>query len=62
MPQNDTEVIGNLAIATGNKQIMSQKTAVKYNPFVTDSDAELASILAEEQAAASSLLSGTAGF
>ena len=59
MPQNDTETITNLTTATGNKAIMSQKTAVYQNPWVSDPAAELLQIQEEEKAANDALLAGS---
>lgn len=40
MPENIKEKIENLSIAAGGKPIISQETAVKLNPLVTDADTE----------------------
>ncbi|MXV16845.1 phage portal protein [Hufsiella ginkgonis] len=40
-PNNEKEEIEILSVAAGGKPIMSQRTAVKLNPFVTDVDEEM---------------------
>ena len=41
MPRNDQEIINMLITATGNKQIMSQETAVENNPFTVNTEREM---------------------
>lgn len=44
LPANEKEEIENLMAATGQKPIMSQKSAVKFNPYIDDPEAELQEI------------------
>lgn len=48
MPQNDQEIINTLITATGNKQIMSQETAVENNPFTVNTEREMEMIKENE--------------
>ena len=53
LPRNEAEEIDTLTTATGGKAVMSQKTAIKYNPFVQNADAEIDVIAKEAEEAAS---------
>jgi len=44
MPQNDEELIRMLTTATGNRAVMSRKTAVANNPFVSNVEREMEEI------------------
>jgi hypothetical protein len=48
MPSNVQEMINILMTATGNKPIMSRKTAVENNPFVVNPETELEDIKDDE--------------
>jgi SPP1 family phage portal protein len=50
LPKNDTEIIEMLATATGNKPIISRKTAVSLNPLVQDPETEISNLEAEDKA------------
>lgn len=50
LPKNDTEKIDMLATATGNKPIVSRKTAVALNPLVQDPETEMANLEEEDSA------------
>jgi len=50
MPENLIETIEMLSNAVGGKPIMSTKTAVKINPMVKDSDAEIIELETEGKA------------
>ncbi len=47
LPSNLQEIISTLAIATGNKAIMSQETAVQKNPMIIDVSMEMERLTAE---------------
>lgn len=49
LPKNEQEKVDMLMTATGNKPILSRKTAVALNPFVEDPEKELANIQEEAQ-------------
>ncbi|WP_142783364.1 phage portal protein [Changchengzhania lutea] len=49
LPENLKEIIEILSDATGNKPVMSQKTAVSFNPLVNNNDEELENIKSEGQ-------------
>lgn len=48
MPRNDKEEMDTLTTATGGKAVLSRKTAITNNLFVSDPDMELEEILKEE--------------
>lgn len=48
LPSNETDLINMLSTATGAKPIMSQRSAVKINPFVDDPDTEMEEIEKEQ--------------
>ncbi len=48
LPANDQELINLLVTATGNKAIISQKSAVSANPFVVDAEKEMEDIKDDE--------------
>jgi SPP1 family phage portal protein len=52
LPRNEKEELETLNIGAGGKAVMSQKTAVKNNPYVQDSEAEMEQIKEEENNAA----------
>lgn len=52
LPRNEKEEMETLTTGTGGKAVMSQKTAVKNNPFVQNADAEMEAIEAEAKEAA----------
>lgn len=47
LPKNEAEIIDMLNVATGNKPVLSQESAVALNPLVTDAAAELEKIKAQ---------------
>lgn len=49
LPQHDEETIQNLVLATGNKAILSQQSAVEQNPLVENSTEEMKRIEADQQ-------------
>lgn len=50
LPSSEEDLITSLVTAAGGKPIISQKTAVKLNPYVTDPEAEIEEIKSEEMA------------
>lgn len=50
LPENTTELIDTLTTATGGKAVMTVETAVKHNPFVSNSDEESDKLKAEDEA------------
>jgi hypothetical protein len=50
LPSADNELVSTLSTAAGGKPIMSQRTAVKNNPFVDDVDQEMQQIESESVA------------
>lgn len=51
LPKDEQGMIDLLVTATGNKAILSKKTAVSLNPIVTDADVEYRQLQKEEQEA-----------
>ncbi len=51
LPKNDQEIIDMLMTATGNKPIISQKTAVSRNPLVDDPETEIENIKQDQESA-----------
>jgi hypothetical protein len=47
LPDNISETIASLVTATGGKPVMSQQTAVGFNPFVTNSGSEILNLETE---------------
>lgn len=56
LPKDVQGIIAALNVATGGKQILSQETAVKYEPHVTNPDEEL--VLIQEEESKEPLLGG----
>jgi SPP1 family phage portal protein len=48
LPKNQEEEIRILSVSTGNRQILSQKSAVQQNPYVENPEQELEQIKSEE--------------
>lgn len=48
LPQNEQELVNMLTTGVGNRQIMSQRTAVSQNPFVKNPDKEMEDIAEDE--------------
>jgi SPP1 family phage portal protein len=51
-PDNISELVDMLVVATGNKPIISQKTAVGLNPLIQDAEVEVAELQSEVTLAA----------
>lgn len=52
MPRNEKEEMETLTIGTGGKGVMSQRTAMENNPFITDVDREIEHLAEEASEAA----------
>ncbi len=58
LPRNDKEDMETLSTATGGKAVMSQRTAVKNNPFVQDAEEELSNLKEEAEEASQREING----